>query len=151
MDRPPGRTAARCLNRDLLNLEIAAGLWVGTPFCEQSAVRGAGVCCHAVILETYFDAGWLERFAYPVAPLRSGRRMAVQFFAGNRHFMPVNLDEFRPGDTLQFRLGPAAHFMLVLSNGYFHCAENVGTRIANCIQPNWLKRLTHVWRLKPLP
>lgn len=137
------------MNRDIINLEVAAGLWVGTPFCEKSAVRGAGASCHAAVLEVYFDAGWIERFNYPVSSLRGAGKVVDHFFAHDSHFMPVNLDERRTGDTLQFRLRSSAHFMLMLDDGkLFHCAENVGAVIAPNLPTPWAKRLNKVWRPK---
>lgn len=138
------------MNRDVINLEIAAGLWIGTPFCERSAVRGAGACCHAAVLEVLFDAGWLERFVYPIAPLRGGARVAQHFFAHDTHFMLVSgSDDAAPGDVLQFRLGSTAHFMLRLPEGrLFHCAEKIGAIIAPNLPPAWERRLANIWRPK---
>lgn len=158
----------------ILALEAAAAAWLGTPFCERSAKKGAGVCCHALPLEIYFDAGWLVRFDYPMgAPGTARVQKADDFAATGAPFVSVPLPsspsplrgnqfpdgdvprrreggeglEIMPGDTLQFQLGRTSHFVLVLSDRYIH-ATKAGVQYAVSLQPNWLPRLARIWRPK---
>ena len=70
----------------LASLVAAAESWEGTPFAANSATKGAGVCCHHLAAEIYFEAGWLPRF-----PVASGSPFAG--VAGSRNLIEDELDE----------------------------------------------------------
>lgn len=134
-------------------LESAATSWCGTPFCENSAKKGAGVCCHAAVAEVLFEAGIVPRFPYPFAPIKSVAPDRVDdFFADSPHFALVySAGEapafIHPGDVLIFRAGRTCHFMLALSGGrFFHAMEKAGAGIAPNLPPKWRQRLIRVWR-----
>jgi len=137
-------------------LEAAARAWEGTPFCERSAVRGAGVSCHLLCMVVYRDAGWLPELDVPQAPVSWSR-------AQTRSLMEEWLDgpEGRPwftslpdvsrldaGDLLGFQIGHCVHHLAVmLSRGQIVSSlETLGVRISPCIQPVWAKRLKRAWR-----
>ena len=132
---------------ELDSLEAAAASWAGTPFCENSAIKGAGVCCHAAVLEVYFEAGWLPRFRYPFAPIRSVKLEAIHTqLALVACFEPV-AEGLEPGDMLVLNLGRTCHFMLALREGrFFHAMEGVGAGIAPNLPPRWARRVAGIWR-----
>lgn len=68
----------------LAALEAAAASWIGTPFRENSAVRGdgCGVSCHNLLAEVYFETGCIERFEVPRGRARAlTNRHAAEFLA----------------------------------------------------------------------
>jgi cell wall-associated NlpC family hydrolase len=132
---------------NLATLKTAAESWIGTPFCERSAVKGAGVCCHALPLEIYFEAGWLPRFEYPAgAPGTARVELADQFIAGDGGQWFTRALIHQAGDTLQFQLGRTSHFMLSLEGDRYVHATKTGVQIAHGLQKHWLPRLKRVWR-----
>ncbi len=133
--------------RALARLEAAAASWHGTPFCEFSALKGKGVCCHALPLEIYFEAGWLPRFDYPMSAPRSAGAAKVEAFttgAAAKYF--ARAESAIAGDTLHFRLGRTSHFVLQLGTKYIHALHGGGALYAVSLQPAWMKRLHAIWR-----
>lgn len=136
------RTAA-----ELAALDAAARSWAGTPFCENSAVKGAGVCCHAAVLEVYFEAEWLPRFHYPFAPIRSVTLATITTQLAISACFATAPEGIAPGDMLILNLGRTCHFMLALPDDrFFHAMEGVGAGIAPNLPPRWQRRLAGVWR-----
>ncbi len=127
-------------------LEAAARSWAGTPFCERSAVKGAGADCHTAIFEVYVEAGWIPRLDLPLPNIKAaGIELVRGFFsAHSRHFKRVETEQ--PGDTLHFKIGRTSHFKLRLREGYFHCMEERGCGFAPNVQPEMMQRLHGLWR-----
>jgi cell wall-associated NlpC family hydrolase len=135
--------------KSLDQLETIAATWVGTPFCEQSAVKGAGVCCHMLPLEIYFEAEWLPRFVMPrMAPGVASFEKTLRWFEGGGAQFVTAVETAAPGDSLHFQLGRTSHFMLMLRGGRFIHTSKSGADYAEGIQPAWLKRLKRIWRVK---
>jgi cell wall-associated NlpC family hydrolase len=140
-------------------LNAAAQEWVGTPFCEHSAVRGAGVCCHLLPYSILRDAGWLPALSVPSAPpgwSRAGNRgLIAPWLDACPMFAPVaSFEAAQPGDVLGFRIGLHVHHLgLLLRSGdpcrFIHAAEHIGTRIETSMPRTWARRLERIWR--PLP
>jgi len=140
----------------LERLEAAAAAWEGTPFCERSAVRGAGVSCSMLCFSVYHDAGWLPDLVVPNAPVgwsRSQNRSIMEEYLdhgeGLEWFARVAaVDAMQPGDLLGFRLGHCIHHLAILLGGgrVVSSVEQLGVRISPCLQPVWFKRLAAVWR-----
>jgi cell wall-associated NlpC family hydrolase len=137
-------------------LEAAAKEWEGTPFCERSAVKGAGVSCHMLAFVVYRDAGWLPDMDIPMAPVgwsRAQNHSVMEEWLdrgeGRNWFERVAaLDAIEPGDLLGFRLGHCIHHLAVLLSGgrVVSSVENLGARISPCLQPVWMKRMAGAWR-----
>lgn len=137
-------------------LEAAAESWVGTPFCEFSSKKGAGIECQALPAEIYFEAGWIERFGYPLLnPRAANLAITDEFFKKYLHktfdrFVttePGCTPEIFPGDTLIFQLGRTTHFVLVLrERRCIHVMQGAGVGIAPNLPPHWLTRLARIWR-----
>lgn len=143
----------------LAALDAAARSWAGTPFCEGSAAKGAGVCCHRLVLEVLVEAGWLPRIEVPGGPVRwamaQSRSLIGEWFDGPgvQWFQPVpalDWSAVEPGDVLGFRLGRALHHLvLALPAGrWIHAIEGHGTVIVPEVSPRWRKRAERLWRLK---
>jgi len=138
-------------------LEVAARGWIGTPFCENSGVRGAGVCCHMGVAEVYFDAGWLPRMDLPKGPPGHSRAKSESLMEpwlddseqGRLFFAPVTA--IWPGDLLGFRIGRCVHHLAIAlrAGSIFHVVEVIGATIGPTIPASWHKRLQRVWRPRP--
>lgn len=129
--------------------------WVGTPFVENSGVRGAGVCCHKLAANVYFDAGWLPRFELPTAPAgwaRAQDRSLMEEWLdseGLQYFTPMALEvEKLPGDLLGFRIGRCVHHLAVMLPGgrVATALEGVGAVILDAPPKPLAKRLARIWR-----
>lgn len=146
-DRTPEEIAA---------LEAAARSWVGTPFCEGSAVKGAGVCCHRLPAAVYQEAGWWPAVEVPAGPRAWARAQSRSLIAewidesGRFESLPVGA-EARPGDLFGYRVGRTVHHLaLVLGGGrLLHVGEGHGTVIVDAMPPVWARRCERHWR--PLP
>lgn len=135
-------------------LETAALSWVGTPFCENSAAKGAGVCCHLLVAEILIEAGWLPRVSVPMGPVKwgqaQGRSLISEWFSGpgTDWFRPVDLQEIQPGDVLGFRVGGCVHHVaLVLPDRFCFAKEQV--HVSSELPTGWGRRLRMAWR--PIP
>jgi hypothetical protein len=79
--------------------------WVGTPYHHHAAVKGAGVDCGMLLVETFVRAGLIERFdPRPYPPdwhlHRSEEKYLAFVFEHGRR-----VDEPRPGDVVIVRYG----------------------------------------------
>lgn len=146
---------------ELLALETAARSWVGTPFCERSAKKGAGVCCHLLMLEVLIEAGWLPRIQVPAGSAgwaqAQNRSMIVEWMEGDgrQWFESVPMLLGRPevlyaGDVIGFRLGRVVHHLAMRLPGpqWLHAVQRVGVVIAPEIPRVWRMRAEYCWRLK---
>ncbi|MFA5264974.1 MAG: NlpC/P60 family protein [Opitutaceae bacterium] len=137
-------------------LEAAAETWRGTPFCEGSPVQGAGVSCHHLPAELYFDAGLLTRLPIPNGPSKwtggQDRSLIVEWVEASGLFIEISGREFLPGDVLGFRLGHCIHHAaLALGGGRIvHSVVGHGVSIEPSIPYAWEKRLEKIWRIKAL-
>jgi len=146
-------------------LEAAARSWERTPFCNNSAVKGAGVSCQHLVSELYFEAQWLPRFDVPNGPLQIGRAgntpLMEEFLDKSPHFVDVDPERIvqsdwrrgmseivRPGCLVISR--PARlphHAAIALRNGAFvHAVIGMGVQIPPQLPDAWAKRLWRVYR-----
>jgi hypothetical protein len=114
----------------IASLEAEAALWLGTPFRNNSAVRGpgGGVSCHRLASELLFATGALERFEVPkssAAQLASGPVKAILDYIDAHlphRLAPINpADEAPlPGDLIVMRENRVLkHIGVVLTRGRF--------------------------------
>ena len=148
----------------ITQIEQAAQSWVGTPFCENSRVKGAGVSCHFGPAEILIEAGLLPRdLLIPTGPPGWSRSQGVSIMEafldgdGAKYFQSIDADPWpesplQPGDLLGFKVGRCVHHLGLRLNGtrMFHVMEGCGAVIAPNIPLMWLKRMTRVWRPKGL-
>lgn len=141
----------------LAALDAAARSWAGTPFCERSAVRGAGVCCHRLVIEVLVEAGWLPRIEVPDGSVRwaaaNTRSLIAEWFdgPGSQWFDGIeSLDwaAVQPGDLLGFRLGRTVHHLVIAlpAGRWMHAIEGHGAVIVPEVPPRWRKRAERLWR-----
>ena len=134
-------------------LEAAARSWVGTPFCEGTPIKGAGVSCQHAAAEIYFEAQLIKRFPVPNGPTRYSaaqtRSLIVEWVQQSGLFVQVGGPP-QPGDLLGFRvLNVVHHLMIALRGGRgVHCVSGHGVMILPSIPAAWAKRLEFIWRLR---
>jgi cell wall-associated NlpC family hydrolase len=137
-------------------LEAAAESWAGTPFCAGAAVKGQGACCHRLVAEVYFAAGWLPRIDLPGGSPRwsqgSNRSLMEEWLDGHegrKYFCTTAVGQapIRAGDLLGFRVGRCVHHLAIaLREGRLvHAVEGHGTAILSDLPAVWAKRLARVW------
>lgn len=135
-------------------LEAAAMSWVGTPWMDNSAVRGRGVCCHLLVARVYQAAGWLPEFAMPAgAALHArgnDRPIMLEWFRGPGAALFEEVANHQPGDALLIRVGHVPHHLgLALRGGrVLHVTHRQGVRIIESAG-QWERLKEHVFRPKP--
>lgn len=142
----------------ILAIERAAASWIGTPFCENSAVKGAGVCCHMGIMEVYFEAGVVPRIPLPKGPPGWSRTHGDSLMEtwldgeGSKYFSALDSGLWTPGfglmpgDLLGFKIGRCVHHIAILlpAGRMFHVHK--AAAISPNIPTEYLCRLTRAWR-----
>lgn len=131
----------------------AAKAWVGTPWCDNSGVRGRGACCHKLAAAIYSDAGWLHlnppdgvataaRWANRSPILDWLRDDGFEYF---EELQPTQ--DLRPGDLMLIKVGHVAHHLALLlpGNQAVHVTHQHGVQIVP-ILPVWRRLLAHVFR-----
>lgn len=139
------------MNLEALNAEAAK--WVGTPFCANSAVLGAGVCCHRLVAEIYAGAGWLPKLDLPGgSPAHAKAHNSspiLDWFRGpgRQWFAEVDRSQSQPGDSAIARFGHAPHHLILLlgPGRAVHVLPSRGVRIMH-FSPTATSRITAVFR-----
>ena len=145
----------------LERLEAAAESWKGTPFCEGTPVKGAGVSCHHVCAEIFFEAEMIvPRIPIPNGPSNwrgQHRSLIREWVETSGLFLTIaegaaaKSHLAQPGDLLGFRVGALHHAMLQLARGrVVHSVVGHSVGIAPQIPSEWSRRLDAIWRLKSL-
>ncbi len=151
--------AVPCSGADLAQRRRAvaeARRWLGTPYCHQASVRGAGADCLGLLRGVWratvgtepeapppYSANWSEA---------SGEERLVQ--AAARHLVPVPRDAVGPGDVLVFRMRPSApakHLGLLVTDTLeagrmIHAYSGHGVAETH-LTAAWLGKLAAVFRL----
>lgn len=137
-------------------IDAAARGWDGTPFCADSAVRGAGVCCHRLVAEIYREAGLLPVDVqipggspqWSQAQHRSPIADWIETGDGAQWFKVVFIAQAEPGDLLGFTIGRCIHHLAISLRGgrIVHAVEGHGARIVEHVPAAWAKRLAATWR-----
>ena len=150
--------AAPCLGADcaLRRAAVAeARRWLGTPYCHQASVRGAGTDCLGLLRGVWratlgaepeapppYSADWSEA---------SGEERLMQ--AALRHLVPIEPAEAGAGDVLLFRMrprAPAKHLGLLVTESLeqgrmIHAYSGHGVSETH-LTPAWLGKLAAVFR-----
>lgn len=127
--------------------------WVGTPWCDDSAVRGRGACCHRLVAAVYAEAGWLPQLDLPGGPATGARWMdsspILEWFQGDgaRWFSEVAIPDAEPGDALLVKVRRIAHHLVMFLPGQnlLHVTHERGVEIIG-ISPAWLRFTDRVFR-----
>jgi cell wall-associated NlpC family hydrolase len=133
-------------------LEAAAQHWNGTPWRDNSAVRGEGANCVGAVAGVLRDAG-LALPDIPNGPSNWAKHQSHSLMEAwlDSHpeiFQPVEIDDLRPGDVLGFSVGRCIHHLGVLLPGgrWIQCNSTMGTAILSTAEPVFKRRLTRAWR-----
>jgi len=132
-------------------LEAAATSWVGTPWCDGSATKGLGACCHKLIGSVYFEAGWLPAFDFPegaAAQSRGNDRpIMMEWFTGPGANWFKEVETPEPGDTLLIRVGHSPHHLGLMLRDWrvLHVTYTQGVRIIDNAG-QWLRLLANTFR-----
>lgn len=141
-------------------LEAAAAAWRGTPFRENSCLKGVGANCVGAI------AGVLRTAGFPVPEYKSGPAnwsrhqdhslieswidSQTGFFMslGERGTLELQRPTLWAGDVVGFKVGLCVHHLGVILRGgtFLQCSESMGTAILSQAEPLFRKRLVRAWR-----
>lgn len=143
-----GRSESR-----LADLDHAAAAWVGTPWADDSAVRGRGACCHRLVAAIYAEAGWLPPMPVPGGPAlaaawRDQSPMLDWFLSDGREwFHQVPVDTLSAGDAVLIRVRRIPYHLAILLGGQrlVHVTHEHGVRIIQA-SPAWIRHVDHVFR-----
>ena len=126
--------------------------WADTPFCPNSNVRGAGVCCHKFCGSAYMESGWLPAFAmpdgYPYGSEAGTTSPFVDWLDASDLFERVDLME--PGNLILSKPSRLPwHLSIFLGNDYFaHVDQRQGVKVTNSFPSVWAKHITAIYRPK---
>ena len=150
--------AAPCSAADAALRRAAAAearRWLGTPYCHQASVQGAGADCLGLLRGVWratlgaepeqpppYSADWSEA---------SGEERLLA--AALRHLMPVGHRDAAAGDVLLFRMRPSApakHLGLLVSDTLepgrmIHAYSGHGVCETH-LSASWLRKLVAVFR-----
>lgn len=137
---------------ELAALRAACESWVGTPFCPNSAVKGAGVCCHKFVGSAYMEAGWLPSFPMPNGnPYGSEIAAASPFepwLDASPMFERHTFEEMQAGDLVLSKPSRLPwHVSIFLGDDWFaHVDMKQGAVVTNTFPAAWIKRVVCVYR-----
>jgi NlpC/P60 family putative phage cell wall peptidase len=125
--------------------------WIGTPYRHQASLKHAGCDCLGLVRGVWREAYGAEPEAMPnYSPdwAESGLEETLAA-AGKRHLIPINVNDFGPGDVLLFRWKlhlPAKHASIAMSRTLMIHAQE-GARVSEVpIGPWWLRHLAFAFR-----
>lgn len=139
--------------QELDALEASAAAWVGTPWLDNSAAIGRGVCCHLLVARTYQVAGWLPDLTIPSGAAMhargSDRPVMLDWFRGPGLQWFDEVSSRQPGDTLLLRVGHVPHHLGLALRGerVLHVTYQQGVRIVES-GGRWERLLAGVFRPK---
>ncbi len=134
-----------------------AGLWMGTPWCANSAAKGerGGVSCHNLPRQIYVECGALAK-DFPVvvgSPAQSKHNkvsVIEQFIDSREEFWRMRDDEvLLPGDLIGIRICRCVdHLGVVLNdNSFVHVLMHKRTCADSFRVPPWSQRILAKWRI----
>jgi len=136
----------------------AARRWVGTPFRENSCVKGAGggVSCHNLAAALYFETGCMACFDVPRGRVRdflkTGAGNAIVDYLDEHmsgRFVAIKEAPPVPGDLIVMAEGPRQHMGIVLDGGDFvHVLRFRGVMISR-LDDSTYQPLVAIRRPKP--
>jgi len=136
-------------------LEIEADRWLGTPWCANSKIRGAGVSCHNLVIEILINSGYLDSsfpsiISSPNVSKHDTVGIIEPFLDGRLEFrrLDLNRELLAPADVIGLRiLRCVDHLGVMLSGGLFvHVLMHKNTSKDSIAIPPWSQRVLGVWR-----
>lgn len=138
---------------EIIELRSVCESWQGTPFCPNSNVRGAGVCCHKFCGSAYMEAGWLPAFempdGYPYGSAGNTSSPFESWLDASVFFDRVeNIEEMEAGDIVLAKPSRLPwHLSIFLGDGWFsHVDMRQGVQVTNSFPDVWKKRITAIYR-----
>jgi len=129
--------------------------WLGTPYCHQASVRGAGADCLGLLRGVWRATLGVEPEAPPPysADWSEASRDERLMAAAMRHLVPVGREAAGAGDVLLFRMrraAPAKHLGLLVTDELgqgrmIHAYSGHGVTETH-LTAAWLNRLVAVFR-----
>ena len=126
----------------------AARTWKGTPFHHQARVKGVGVDCAGLVVESFKDAGiyLIDQSRYDRLPRGGELRKALMTQFNRVHGNPL------PGDVLEmaFEKEPQHLVIYTENNTIIHANGSVWKKISKVIEhvyaEPWTHRTRAIWR-----
>ena len=136
---------------DIAALIAACESWQGTPFCPNSQVKGAGVCCHKFCGAAYMEAGWLPAFDLPDgSPYGSATASESPFEAwlDASPLFAIRESRMEAGDLILSKPSRLPwHLAIYLGDGVFaHVDLRQGVVVSNSFPDVWAKRIVRIYR-----
>lgn len=150
--------ADRCFGADMKTRREAvaeARSWIGTPYCHQASMRGAGADCLGLLRGVWRAAIGVEPENPPAYSAdwseASGEERLLM--AAMRHLLPIDRAEAGLGDVLLFRMrasAPAKHVGLLASAALepgriIHAYSGHGV-CETYLTTSWQRKLAAVFR-----
>mgnify|MGYP001416719324 CR=1 FL=1 len=132
-----------------------AGLWMGTPWCANSASRGprGGVSCHNLPRALYMETGALpddfpEIRGDPNGTRHTRKSVIEPWLDARPEFRRVPVSELAPGDLLGIRIYHCVdHLGVVLTRWQFiHVLMHKRTTMDPFGVSPWRERIGAAWR-----
>lgn len=130
--------------------------WIGTPYCHQASLKGAGTDCLGLVRGLWRALYGAEPEAPPPYTPDWGETDGAETLmaAAGRWLRPLPLPAVRAGDVLLFRMrerGPAKHLGLVTTDRMdggriVHAYSGHGVRETH-LTGSWTRRIAGAYRL----
>jgi cell wall-associated NlpC family hydrolase len=136
----------------LVELELQARRWLGTPFVPHAMILGAGADCIHLVAGIYLSVGVLKEFRPPSYSLDEGAHLntpkLLDYFKGRSGFEQVLDAKWLPGDTLCFHLAKVEfHVGLLLpENNFIHVLPRRRVIISSLRESLYRRRITAAYR-----
>jgi hypothetical protein len=151
-----------CTPRRIANLVTAAESWTGTPFYQNSCVKGEGVSCHNYFAKLYFEVRFLEPFLVPKGSIRAmmtgGNPIGEWLDDHLANRLPDLLEHYQyeelqlhAGDLLGMRNKDGIwHYGIVLPDSRFtHVLRHCGVIISTLEDTTYNSRIAEIRRPQP--
>lgn len=134
------------MSLDRARIVAAARRWIGTPYLHQASLPGVGCDCLGLVRGVWRETiGDEPESAPPYTPDWAEALGAETLLeAARRHFTPVAIDAFSPGDVLIFRFRdhlPAKHVGVATTSSHMVHAHSGACVSEVPIGPHWRKRI----------
>lgn len=127
----------------------AARAWIGTPYRHQGSLSRVGCDCLGLVRGL-----WRELVGPEPEPMRpytpdwaeaTGEETLIAL--GERHFVPVAIDQWRAGDVLVFRMreGAVAKHVGVASDDAHMIHAHDGARVVEVALGAWRRRIVRAF------
>lgn len=129
----------------------AARGWLGTPYHHQASAKQTGCDCLGLVRGVWRELIGPEPERMPAYTRNwaEARGEETLLDGASRHFIPVAIDDARPGDVLVFRWkagAPAKHVGIFTGAGMIHAYDSAGRVVEGAFAPFWRRKLAAVFQ-----